>query len=61
MFEIFRTYDDEEYTVYVREDGKRFYVDFEEQVKLMLDCVNISFCGWFMMYCDVCTEMEVLS
>ena len=32
MFEIFRTYDGEEYTVYVREDGKRFYVDFEEQV-----------------------------
>lgn len=32
MFELFRTYDGEEYTVYVREDGKRFYVDFEEQV-----------------------------
>ena len=32
MFEIFRTYDGEEYTVYVREDGKKFYVDFEEQV-----------------------------
>ena len=33
MFEVFRTYDGEEYTVYVREDGKRFYVDFEEQVQ----------------------------
>ena len=32
IFELFRTYDGEEYTVYVREDGKRFYVDFEEQV-----------------------------
>lgn len=32
MFELFRTYDGEEYTVYVREDGKKFYVDFEEQV-----------------------------
>ena len=32
MFELFRTYEGEEYTVYVREDGKRFYVDFEEQV-----------------------------
>ena len=32
MFELFRTFDGEEYTVYVREDGKRFYVDWEEQV-----------------------------
>lgn len=33
MFELFQTYDEEEeYTVYVREDGKRFYVDWEEQV-----------------------------
>lgn len=32
MFELFRTHDGEDYTVYVREDGKRFYVDFEEQV-----------------------------
>lgn len=34
MFEMFRTYDGiEEYTVYVREDdGKKFYVDWEEQV-----------------------------
>ena len=32
MFELFRSYEGEEYTVYVREDGKRFYVDFEEQV-----------------------------
>ena len=31
-FELFRTYDGEEYTVYMREDGKKFYVDFEEQV-----------------------------
>ena len=31
-FELFRTYDGEEYTVYMRDDGKRFYVDFEEQV-----------------------------
>jgi kinesin family protein C2/C3 len=31
-FELFRTYDGaEEYTVYMRDDGKRFYVDFEEQ------------------------------
>ncbi len=33
MFELFRTNDGEEYTVYIREDGKRFYVDFEEQVR----------------------------
>ena len=33
MFELFLTHDGEEYTVYVREDGKRFYVDFEEQVR----------------------------
>ena len=32
MFELFRTHSGEEYTVYMREDGKRFYVDFEEQV-----------------------------
>ena len=31
MFELFRTFDGEEFTVYVREDGKKFYVDFEEQ------------------------------
>jgi hypothetical protein len=31
IFELFRTYDGVEYTVYMREDGKRFYVDFEEQ------------------------------
>lgn len=31
MFELFRTHKGEEFTVYVREDGKRFYVDFEEQ------------------------------
>ena len=31
-FELFRTYDGEEYTVYMRDDGKRFYVDFDEQV-----------------------------
>ena len=37
MFELFRTYDEEEeYTVYVREDGKRFYVDWEEQVGRLL-------------------------
>lgn len=36
MFEMFRTYDEtEEYTVYVREDGKKFYVDWEEQVSGM--------------------------
>lgn len=34
MFELFRTYDGEEYTVYMRDDGKRFYVDWEEQVSL---------------------------
>lgn len=32
MFELFRTFDGEEYTVYMRDDGKKFYVDFEEQV-----------------------------
>lgn len=32
MFELFRMHDGEEYTVYTREDGKRFYVDWEEQV-----------------------------
>ena len=42
MFEIFRTYDGEEYTVYVREDGKRFYVDFEEQVWMSV-CVNVKY------------------
>lgn len=31
MFELFRTHEGEEFTVYVREDGKKFYVDFEEQ------------------------------
>lgn len=40
MFELFRTYDGEEYTVYVREDGKRFYVDFEEQVLIALIVMN---------------------
>lgn len=33
LFELFRTYEGMEYTVYVREDGKKFYVDFEEQVR----------------------------
>lgn len=33
MFELFQTHNGEEYTVYVREDGKKFYVDFEEQVR----------------------------
>lgn len=32
IFELFEASDGEEYTVYVRDDGKRFYVDFEEQV-----------------------------
>lgn len=32
-FELFKTFDGQEYTVYVREDGKRFYVDWEDQVK----------------------------
>lgn len=31
-FKIFRTYNNEEYTVYVREDGNMFYVDWEDQV-----------------------------
>ncbi len=31
IFELFRTFEGEEFTVYVREDGKKFYVDFEEQ------------------------------
>ena len=35
MFELFQTYDGEEYTVYTRDDGKKFYVDFEEQVLLL--------------------------
>ena len=36
MFELFRTHDgEEEYTVYVREDGKKFYVDWEEQVRCL--------------------------
>ena len=35
MFELFRTYDGEEYTVYMRDDKKRFYVDFEEQVRAL--------------------------
>ena len=39
MFELFRTYGGEEYTVYVREDGKRFYVDFEEQVGTTYNCL----------------------
>ena len=38
-FELFRTYDGaEEYTVYMRDDGKRFYVDFEEQVFSVACC-----------------------
>ena len=32
MFELFQTSDGREFTVYVREDGKKFYVDWEEQV-----------------------------
>ena len=31
-FKIFRTIDNEEYTVYVRDDGNIFYVDWEQQV-----------------------------
>ncbi len=31
MFELFHTFEGEEFTVYKREDGKKFYVDFEEQ------------------------------
>ena len=31
-FKIFRTHNNEEYTVYVTEDGKMFYVDWEDQV-----------------------------
>ena len=31
MFELFQTHKGEEFTVYVRDDGKRFYVDIEEQ------------------------------
>ena len=33
MFELFQTSDGREFTVYVREDGKKFYVDWEEQVR----------------------------
>ena len=32
MFELFKTSDGREFTVYIREDGKKFYVDWEEQV-----------------------------
>ena len=32
MFELFQLSDGREFTVYVREDGKRFYVDWEDQV-----------------------------
>lgn len=35
-FKIFRTHNNEEYTVYVREDGKMFYVDWEDQVYQVL-------------------------
>ncbi len=31
IFELFHTFEGEEFTVYKREDGKKFYVDFEEQ------------------------------
>lgn len=31
-FKIFRTVDNEEYTVCVRDDGNMFYVDWEQQV-----------------------------
>ena len=31
-FKIFQTSNNEEYTVYVREDGNMFYVDWEQQV-----------------------------
>ena len=43
MFELFRTFDGEEYTVYVREDGKKFYVDWEEQVRASsVSCLSLS-------------------
>ncbi len=46
VFELFRTHDGEEFTVYAREDGKKFYVDFEEQVKIknFIPMVLISCC-----------------
>ena len=31
LFELFKTFDGKEYTVYLREDGRRFYVDWEDQ------------------------------
>ena len=34
LFELFRMHGGEEYTVYTRDDGKRFYVDWEEQVSV---------------------------
>ena len=59
MFELFRTYDGEEYTVYVREDGKRFYVDFEEQVGTTCR-LTVSVVDWkFNIYC--LAEMAIFS
>ena len=47
MFELFKASDGEEYTVYLRDDGKRFYVDFEEQVVqnifLVVQCALLFF------------------
>ena len=40
MFELFQTSDGREFTVYVREDGKKFYVDWEEQVSVLTKCGN---------------------
>ena len=51
MFELFRTYDGEEYTVYMRDDKKRFYVDFEEQVRALYT-VKVPFLVHGIKLCD---------
>ena len=33
LFELFKTFDGQEYTVYLREDGRRFYIDWEDNVR----------------------------
>jgi hypothetical protein len=32
QFKLFRTHSNQEYTVHIKEDGKMFYVDWEDQV-----------------------------
>ena len=44
-FKIFRTIDNEEYTVYVRDDGNIFYVDWEQQVGVAYSEYHMRVCA----------------